>query len=50
MQFKIPENLPDVPIVAINRYPFFPGFIKKVDVCFLFEFLLIFYKILAQTE
>uniref|UniRef100_A0A915M9L7 Lon protease homolog n=1 Tax=Meloidogyne javanica TaxID=6303 RepID=A0A915M9L7_MELJA len=31
MQFKVPENLPDVPIIAINRYPFFPGFIKKVD-------------------
>uniref|UniRef100_A0A183VAQ1 Lon N-terminal domain-containing protein n=1 Tax=Toxocara canis TaxID=6265 RepID=A0A183VAQ1_TOXCA len=28
----VPENWPIVPIVAINRYPLFPGFIKKVDV------------------
>jgi Lon-like ATP-dependent protease len=29
---QIPENFPNVPIISINRYPLFPGFIKKVDV------------------
>lgn len=28
----IPDEFPNVPIIAINRYPLFPGFIKKVDV------------------
>ena len=32
----VPEVWPEVPIVAINRHPLFPGFIKKVDVsCYL---------------
>ena len=29
----VPDVWPDVPLIAINRYPLFPGFIKKVDVC-----------------
>ncbi|KAH7727604.1 ATP-dependent protease La family protein [Aphelenchoides avenae] len=29
---NVPDNLPNVPIIAINRYPLFPGFIKKVDI------------------
>uniref|UniRef100_A0A8R1EHR6 Lon N-terminal domain-containing protein n=1 Tax=Caenorhabditis japonica TaxID=281687 RepID=A0A8R1EHR6_CAEJA len=29
---NVPNELPNVPILAINRYPLFPGFIKKVDV------------------
>ncbi|KAJ1374700.1 Lon protease mitochondrial [Parelaphostrongylus tenuis] len=29
---NIPDVFPIVPILAINRYPLFPGFIKKVDV------------------
>uniref|UniRef100_A0AC35UCM7 Lon protease homolog n=1 Tax=Rhabditophanes sp. KR3021 TaxID=114890 RepID=A0AC35UCM7_9BILA len=29
---SVPEFFPDVPIIAINRYPLFPGFIKKVDI------------------
>ncbi|EGT60405.1 hypothetical protein CAEBREN_22196 [Caenorhabditis brenneri] len=29
---QVPANMPDVPILAINRYPLFPGFIKKVDI------------------
>jgi hypothetical protein len=28
----IPEVFPDVPLIAVNRYPLFPGFIKKVDI------------------
>uniref|UniRef100_A0A914ZSH4 Lon protease homolog, mitochondrial n=1 Tax=Parascaris univalens TaxID=6257 RepID=A0A914ZSH4_PARUN len=28
----VPENWPIVPIIAVNRYPLFPGFIKKVDI------------------
>ncbi|TKR63399.1 hypothetical protein L596_027235 [Steinernema carpocapsae] len=28
----VPENWPNVPMIAINRYPLFPGFIKKVDI------------------
>uniref|UniRef100_A0A0N5A8M5 Lon protease homolog, mitochondrial n=1 Tax=Syphacia muris TaxID=451379 RepID=A0A0N5A8M5_9BILA len=28
----VPENWPIVPVVAVNRYPLFPGFIKKVDI------------------
>ncbi|CAJ0927688.1 unnamed protein product, partial [Mesorhabditis belari] len=31
-RMNIPELFPDVPIIAINRYPLFPGFIKKVDI------------------
>lgn len=29
---NIPEFWPNIPVIAINRYPLFPGFIKKVDV------------------
>ncbi|CAJ0578146.1 unnamed protein product, partial [Mesorhabditis spiculigera] len=29
---NIPEDFPDVPILAVSRYPLFPGFIKKVDI------------------
>lgn len=28
----MPEDFPIIPIIAINRYPLFPGFIKKVDI------------------
>ncbi|CAI2299918.1 unnamed protein product [Caenorhabditis sp. 36 PRJEB53466] len=28
----VPADMPNVPILAINRYPLFPGFIKKVDI------------------
>ncbi|PIO62705.1 putative endopeptidase La [Teladorsagia circumcincta] len=28
---NIPDVFPIVPVIAINRYPLFPGFIKKVD-------------------
>uniref|UniRef100_A0A1I8ACN6 Lon protease homolog, mitochondrial n=1 Tax=Steinernema glaseri TaxID=37863 RepID=A0A1I8ACN6_9BILA len=28
----VPDNWPNVPVIAINRYPLFPGFIKKVDI------------------
>ncbi|KAK0427714.1 hypothetical protein QR680_010385 [Steinernema hermaphroditum] len=28
----VPDNWPNVPLIAINRYPLFPGFIKKVDI------------------
>ena len=28
----VPDFWPNVPLIAINRYPLFPGFIKKVDV------------------
>ncbi|VDO65030.1 unnamed protein product [Heligmosomoides polygyrus] len=28
---NVPDVFPIVPILAINRYPLFPGFIKKVD-------------------
>uniref|UniRef100_A0A7E4UVC6 Lon protease homolog, mitochondrial n=1 Tax=Panagrellus redivivus TaxID=6233 RepID=A0A7E4UVC6_PANRE len=28
----VPEMYPDVPVIAISRYPLFPGFIKKVDI------------------
>jgi len=28
----VPEVWPEVPIIAINRHPLFPGFIKKVDI------------------
>src|SRR5690348_8998698 len=31
----VPDVWPNVPVIAINRYPLFPGFIKKVDVCLL---------------
>uniref|UniRef100_A0A0K0CXZ1 Lon protease homolog n=1 Tax=Angiostrongylus cantonensis TaxID=6313 RepID=A0A0K0CXZ1_ANGCA len=29
---NIPDVFPIVPVLAINRYPLFPGFIKKVDI------------------
>ncbi|PIC52590.1 hypothetical protein B9Z55_002631 [Caenorhabditis nigoni] len=29
---QVPADMPNVPILAINRYPLFPGFIKKVDI------------------
>ncbi|VDO43131.1 unnamed protein product [Haemonchus placei] len=29
---NIPDVFPIVPVIAINRYPLFPGFIKKVDI------------------
>ncbi|KAL6730951.1 hypothetical protein Aduo_001869 [Ancylostoma duodenale] len=29
---NIPDVFPIVPLLAINRYPLFPGFIKKVDI------------------
>ncbi|VDL84908.1 unnamed protein product, partial [Nippostrongylus brasiliensis] len=29
---NIPDVFPIVPLIAINRYPLFPGFIKKVDI------------------
>ncbi|CAI5437592.1 unnamed protein product [Caenorhabditis angaria] len=29
---SVPAEMPIVPIIAINRYPLFPGFIKKVDI------------------
>ncbi|CAD6184333.1 unnamed protein product [Caenorhabditis auriculariae] len=29
---SIPDVMPIVPMLAINRYPLFPGFIKKVDI------------------
>ncbi|CAI4221214.1 unnamed protein product [Auanema sp. JU1783] len=29
---EVPDSFPIVPIIAINRYPLFPGFIKKVDI------------------
>uniref|UniRef100_A0A1I7RL37 Lon protease homolog, mitochondrial n=1 Tax=Bursaphelenchus xylophilus TaxID=6326 RepID=A0A1I7RL37_BURXY len=29
---SFPEHFPNVPVIAINRYPLFPGFIKKVDI------------------
>ncbi|CAB3408936.1 unnamed protein product [Caenorhabditis bovis] len=29
---QVPAEYPIVPILAINRYPLFPGFIKKVDI------------------
>lgn len=29
---QVPADMPNVPMLAINRYPLFPGFIKKVDV------------------
>uniref|UniRef100_A0A0K0EES4 Lon protease homolog, mitochondrial n=1 Tax=Strongyloides stercoralis TaxID=6248 RepID=A0A0K0EES4_STRER len=32
LKTTIPDVWPDVPIIAINRYPLFPGFIKKVDI------------------
>uniref|UniRef100_A0A0N5BV13 Lon protease homolog, mitochondrial n=1 Tax=Strongyloides papillosus TaxID=174720 RepID=A0A0N5BV13_STREA len=32
LKATIPDVWPDVPIIAINRYPLFPGFIKKVDI------------------
>uniref|UniRef100_A0A0N4ZID6 Lon protease homolog, mitochondrial n=1 Tax=Parastrongyloides trichosuri TaxID=131310 RepID=A0A0N4ZID6_PARTI len=32
LKATIPEVWPEVPIIAINRYPLFPGFIKKVDI------------------
>uniref|UniRef100_A0A914Z1S4 Lon protease homolog, mitochondrial n=1 Tax=Panagrolaimus superbus TaxID=310955 RepID=A0A914Z1S4_9BILA len=28
----IPDIYPNVPLIAVNRYPLFPGFIKKVDI------------------
>ncbi|VDK44271.1 unnamed protein product [Anisakis simplex] len=28
----VPENWPIVPVIAVSRYPLFPGFIKKVDI------------------
>ncbi|KAI6179410.1 Lon protease-like protein, mitochondrial [Aphelenchoides besseyi] len=28
----VPDFFPNVPIIAINRFPLFPGFIKKVDI------------------
>lgn len=31
-KFTIPDHLPDVPIVAINRHPLFPGYVKQVNV------------------
>ncbi|VDM62339.1 unnamed protein product [Angiostrongylus costaricensis] len=35
---NIPDVFPIVPVLAINRYPLFPGFIKKVDVSLKFLF------------
>ncbi|ETN73117.1 hypothetical protein NECAME_18515, partial [Necator americanus] len=29
---NVPDVFPIVPLLAINRYPLFPGFIKKVDI------------------
>lgn len=29
---QVPADMPNVPMLAINRYPLFPGFIKKVDI------------------
>lgn len=32
----VPDEWPIVPVIAINRYPLFPGFIKRIIVSFLF--------------
>ena len=36
---SVPENFPNIPIIAVNRNPVYPRFVKMIEVC---EFYLLF--------